>query len=329
MRRFELVEGTSSKFWEITLADAPYTVRSGRIGTNGQTQTKAFDAASTAAREHDRLVAEKLKKGYTETDHTPAHSTAASAGAAGSAVPVVVTRAVDRIPAVAPETLDANSGEATSGPTADLTGVEPPTDAAAVASDMVIDEDRVFWDAALYRRVWARRGVSLLIGSKVLAPRDKLAQLDQPKFLPQWDRRLRTYLASQPGDHRAALEFISHSHGLGVDWIAAREGVPFALEILAQVTGDALQLLSVISELEDLRSRFAALPDQEYEVAEAIARSASAAPAGFALAFLFPTETWACTVADAQCGSCPMLLPQCRRMILRGCRSTARTTSST
>ena len=39
-RHFELVEGNSSKFWEISTAGNDVTVRFGRIGTNGQTQTK-------------------------------------------------------------------------------------------------------------------------------------------------------------------------------------------------------------------------------------------------------------------------------------------------
>jgi uncharacterized protein (TIGR02996 family) len=39
----------------------------GRVGTNGQAQTKEFPDAATATKERDKLVAEKLKKGYVET----------------------------------------------------------------------------------------------------------------------------------------------------------------------------------------------------------------------------------------------------------------------
>ena len=66
MRRFELVEGTSSKFWEIELTGTNFKVRFGRIGTNGQTQDKAFETEAKARTEHDKLVAEKVKKGYAE-----------------------------------------------------------------------------------------------------------------------------------------------------------------------------------------------------------------------------------------------------------------------
>ena len=67
MRRFELSEGTSNKFWQIELAGASVTVTWGRIGTAGQTQTKSFDTSTKAQSEHDKLVKEKIKKGYTET----------------------------------------------------------------------------------------------------------------------------------------------------------------------------------------------------------------------------------------------------------------------
>ncbi|HEY1959088.1 MAG TPA: DUF4132 domain-containing protein [Polyangiaceae bacterium] len=66
MRRFELSEGTSNKFWEVDVEGNALTVRFGRIGTNGQTQTKEFASAEKATAEHDKLVKEKTKKGYAE-----------------------------------------------------------------------------------------------------------------------------------------------------------------------------------------------------------------------------------------------------------------------
>lgn len=64
--RFELVEGTSSKFWEVEVTGSKMTVRFGRIGTSGQEKTKVFGSASAASKEADKLVAEKAKKGYSE-----------------------------------------------------------------------------------------------------------------------------------------------------------------------------------------------------------------------------------------------------------------------
>lgn len=85
MRRFEFVEGGSSKFWQIELEGTQFTVQWGKIGTAGQSQVKEFPSEAKALAEHDKLVAEKLKKGYVET----------GAAAAGAAKPVAVAKAPD------------------------------------------------------------------------------------------------------------------------------------------------------------------------------------------------------------------------------------------
>jgi predicted DNA-binding WGR domain protein len=41
-------------------------VRFGRIGTAGQSQTKSFADEASAEREAEKLIGEKLKKGYKE-----------------------------------------------------------------------------------------------------------------------------------------------------------------------------------------------------------------------------------------------------------------------
>jgi uncharacterized protein (TIGR02996 family) len=61
---FEFVEGSSSKFWEITIAGTTVTTRYGKIGTAGQSTPKTYKSAGEAKLEHDKLVAEKTKKGY-------------------------------------------------------------------------------------------------------------------------------------------------------------------------------------------------------------------------------------------------------------------------
>jgi predicted DNA-binding WGR domain protein len=65
-RYFEYSGGNAHKFWEVSLAGASFTVRFGRIGNQGQTQSKLFPDGPAAKREIDRLIAEKLKKGYRE-----------------------------------------------------------------------------------------------------------------------------------------------------------------------------------------------------------------------------------------------------------------------
>jgi DNA ligase-1 len=67
LRHFEFVEGTSSKFWEISVSGCEVTVRFGRIGTAGTTKVKAHADAQTAKREADNLITEKTDKGYKET----------------------------------------------------------------------------------------------------------------------------------------------------------------------------------------------------------------------------------------------------------------------
>jgi predicted DNA-binding WGR domain protein len=66
MRHFEFIGGSSRKFWEIALSENSFTVRFGRIGTPGQSQTKSFADEAAAKREADKLIAEKVKKGYVE-----------------------------------------------------------------------------------------------------------------------------------------------------------------------------------------------------------------------------------------------------------------------
>ena len=66
VRHFEFISGSSQKFWEIGLEGKSVTVRFGRIGTRGQSQTKSYTDESKARREADKLIQEKLRKGYAE-----------------------------------------------------------------------------------------------------------------------------------------------------------------------------------------------------------------------------------------------------------------------
>src|SRR5207253_2108348 len=68
----------SHKFWNIELQGTSFTVTYGRIGAKGQTQTKTFPTEEKARQEHDKLVKEKLAKGYVETAAPAAAAPAAS-----------------------------------------------------------------------------------------------------------------------------------------------------------------------------------------------------------------------------------------------------------
>jgi uncharacterized protein (TIGR02996 family) len=76
MRTFTFSDQSSHKFWNIDLQGNSFTVTYGRQGAAGQSQTKTFADASKAQKEHDKLVKEKIAKGYKET--TPAAKPAAA-----------------------------------------------------------------------------------------------------------------------------------------------------------------------------------------------------------------------------------------------------------
>jgi DNA ligase 1 len=61
-----LIEGSSSKFWEVARDGCAVTVRYGRIGSDGQAKTKELASEELAERHADGLIEEKLAKGYRE-----------------------------------------------------------------------------------------------------------------------------------------------------------------------------------------------------------------------------------------------------------------------
>jgi predicted DNA-binding WGR domain protein len=102
VREMEFEEGTSHKFWRIELGGSSHTVTYGKVGTNGQTQTKEFASEDEAAKSYDKLVAEKLKKGYAET---------------GTAAPVASTaKPVQSTPAATPTKVSAKTNGKTHTP---------------------------------------------------------------------------------------------------------------------------------------------------------------------------------------------------------------------
>ena len=66
MRRFEMVEGKASKFWEVEVQDNLVVVHFGRIGTKGQSRTKKHISNLSATYHADERIKEKLAEGYLE-----------------------------------------------------------------------------------------------------------------------------------------------------------------------------------------------------------------------------------------------------------------------
>lgn len=68
MPRYEFKDGKSNKFWTISLSGKSFITQYGKIGTDGSTSTKSFGSAAAAKAAYDKIVAEKVKKGYVLTD---------------------------------------------------------------------------------------------------------------------------------------------------------------------------------------------------------------------------------------------------------------------
>ncbi|HEY0491485.1 MAG TPA: AAA domain-containing protein [Telluria sp.] len=66
VRSLHFEQGSSRKFWRAALRGNELTVSYGRIGSNGQSLLKQFDTPERAMREMEKLVDEKLRKGYLE-----------------------------------------------------------------------------------------------------------------------------------------------------------------------------------------------------------------------------------------------------------------------
>jgi predicted DNA-binding WGR domain protein len=66
VRRLEFIDAASRKFWQVNREGCDVVVTFGRIGTQGQTQRKSFADEARATTEVDKLLAEKLRKGYVD-----------------------------------------------------------------------------------------------------------------------------------------------------------------------------------------------------------------------------------------------------------------------
>jgi predicted DNA-binding WGR domain protein/tetratricopeptide (TPR) repeat protein len=79
-REFSIGKGDSRKYWNIELSENAYTVHFGQTGTSGRRQTKEFASSQQAQAAYERIITEKIGKGYRELPakrkETPATSLA-------------------------------------------------------------------------------------------------------------------------------------------------------------------------------------------------------------------------------------------------------------
>lgn len=132
-REFRFNDGSSDKFWRITVSGSDFTVHFGRTGTTGQAQEKTFASEAAAKTAADKLIAEKTGKGYKEV------------GASAVATPPVTVKApatpkAKETPAAAPAAATPGASSATKTASAPA----PKTAAAPIASSA---ESRILLDA--------------------------------------------------------------------------------------------------------------------------------------------------------------------------------------
>ncbi|GAK92784.1 superfamily I DNA and RNA helicases and helicase subunits [Nonlabens ulvanivorans] len=63
-KRYEFVEGSSSKYWEIAIDGFDIVTRYGRIGNQPQENRKSMDDRVSVLKEEMRLIGVKTRKGY-------------------------------------------------------------------------------------------------------------------------------------------------------------------------------------------------------------------------------------------------------------------------
>jgi len=65
-KHLKYIDGNSDKFWQIEVSGNEYTVTYGRNGTSGTSQTKTFTDNDECLKVAEKLLNEKIKKGYSE-----------------------------------------------------------------------------------------------------------------------------------------------------------------------------------------------------------------------------------------------------------------------
>jgi predicted DNA-binding WGR domain protein len=65
-KHLKFVDGNSDKFWQIQVDHLSYTVTYGKNGTDGTSQIKTFENAEACLAAAEKILNEKIKKGYSE-----------------------------------------------------------------------------------------------------------------------------------------------------------------------------------------------------------------------------------------------------------------------
>ncbi|MCB9592599.1 MAG: DUF4132 domain-containing protein [Sandaracinaceae bacterium] len=309
MRRLELVEGKSSKFWEVEREGASVTTRWGRLGTTGKSKTKSFADTAAAQRAIDAQVRSKLVKGYAEITASVADSEE-------------TLDALPRRDPHAPEpTLDpALDEDALVIPRAWLKRVRPRRGGRVAGAPPRMSGAKG-WAGVLDR--FASRAPAWFAGAKVGLP-IQAAAID-------WLTTERSTV-EVPGDVEVAAVIVRMlcepaswddrpPHRAVIAWLVRAGSLEYAVRATLGSYGYLLQSFQVhqgpaegwdfrrrqpraaLGPLALLRSALACADDDAYGVARDAAgemREAACPEARCATAFLFPTETAWCADERAQ-----------------------------
>ncbi|MEV6237399.1 DUF4132 domain-containing protein [Lentzea sp. NPDC051838] len=241
MRRWELVSGSSAKFWEIEQDGTAVTVRFGRLNTAGQTQTKELASAEAAEAHVAKLVAEKEKKGYAEVGSVP------TTGAAGAQQPAATPTTGQSAPTT-------SSSAPATGPSTEISPASPTTDA-STPDALSIDEDAWVMPKAWLRDVVRQRGFHpapefTLDTAKAAEARRKATEhadlveraLSSQASADDLVEATREHLAGQPNPAGAAAIATITSSGLAAvhAWIADH-GLAFAAAATVEFMGITFQ----------------------------------------------------------------------------------------
>lgn len=93
-RELVYMDAKSSKFWNIELSGKSHTVMFGRIGTAGQSATKTFPTEEAARNDVEKLIREKLGKGYVDVAASGAGASGACTGAGGQ-IPLIAFSSIN------------------------------------------------------------------------------------------------------------------------------------------------------------------------------------------------------------------------------------------
>lgn len=190
MRRFELVEEGSRKFWEVEVAGSTVTVRFGRLGTEGQTKAKEHPSSAAAQKDADKLVVEKVKKGYLEVG--PAAPPTVGAPTAPGATD---RRDLDRAKKAFPGLHESTYGELTF------------TSAPSIVDSFLTDEDADRWKRVFSGMEWvAEEADGGAVGYWTHAGETVVVLLDNEGSFHVTGRRFVDHLAHAANGEDASLK---------------------------------------------------------------------------------------------------------------------------